>query len=538
MMRRMRSVYVLVMFVVIGVGILFALSAIQRRMNHIREEEELTKTKVLENAPPMVAFTTVALGAFRGLVADWLWLRSRKMKQEGKYFEMVQLGSWIVKLQPEFVDVAAYLAWNMSYNVSVNFTDPEARWRWVQRGIELLRDEALVYNPGESRLYHELGWIYQHKIGLTMDNAHRYYKLQLARKITKVVGDYPPDWEALAAEPRTKKAFRNNIERPETLKKLLQERDLNLEKLEKKFRKDGAFSNQLAQSLKNEGYKEPLERFYRSRWLRQVYRLKPELIAEINSKYGRLDWRLPQAHAVYWATRGREVADKEEVSTKWARMIYQSLQQAFRKGRLVSAESLEYFQTTPNIRIVDAINRAHLETEEKYGEQIVRGGYKNFVIDAVVILYSFGAEEKAKEYLEKGRKEWPDTESFKRPLRRFVLEELVKDIEGRQSQASAAVQSYLVQSCQALAYGDLERASALEDLAEGIWEKWKRSRAAGESAERRMRLPPYKRMKRMAVQLAMERFAPPLKKRLRKAIPEFENFEFAEDEAPVSGDTR
>ena len=35
-------------------------------------------TAIADNAPPVVAFTTVALGSFRGLVADFLWLRSNR----------------------------------------------------------------------------------------------------------------------------------------------------------------------------------------------------------------------------------------------------------------------------------------------------------------------------------------------------------------------------------------------------------------------------------------------------------------------------
>ncbi len=92
-----------------------ALSFVQGKMNAIRYTEKLTDTDPLENAPPAVAFTSVALGGFRGLVADYLWLRSSKMQDEGNYFEMVQLADWIVKLQPRYTTSHAFLAWNMAY---------------------------------------------------------------------------------------------------------------------------------------------------------------------------------------------------------------------------------------------------------------------------------------------------------------------------------------------------------------------------------------------------------------------------------------
>ncbi|NMA46636.1 MAG: hypothetical protein GX945_08745, partial [Lentisphaerae bacterium] len=185
-----------------------ALSAIQGRMNAIRYSERLTDDDPLENAPPLVAFTSVALGGFRGLLADYLWLRSSKMQDEGNYFEMVQLADWIVKLQPRFTGSHAFLAWNMAYNVSVTFTSFEDRWRWVKRGIELIRDEALEYNPGDPELFRQLGWIYQHKLGKDLDDANRYYKTEFAKEMIRLFGDFYGEWDELIKAPENEQKLR------------------------------------------------------------------------------------------------------------------------------------------------------------------------------------------------------------------------------------------------------------------------------------------------------------------------------------------
>src|SRR5437867_11259958 len=112
----------------------------QSRLNLAREQLGLTRLEPLENAPPILAFTTVALGGFRGLIANALWIRATDLQDEDKFFEMVQLADWITKLQPHFVTVWVHQAWNMAYNISVKFSNPYDRWLWVQRGIELLRD--------------------------------------------------------------------------------------------------------------------------------------------------------------------------------------------------------------------------------------------------------------------------------------------------------------------------------------------------------------------------------------------------------------
>src|SRR6476661_1304565 len=159
--------------------LLIGVSRFQNSLNRQRAEPELGLTRGVglgSNAPPVLAFTTVALGGFRGLIANALWIRANDLQQDGKYFEMVQLADWITKLQPDIVTVWVHQAWNMAYNITVKFPDHQDRWIWVKRAIELLRDQAIKYNPKEPLLYRELGWIFQHKMGHYMDDATETYK--------------------------------------------------------------------------------------------------------------------------------------------------------------------------------------------------------------------------------------------------------------------------------------------------------------------------------------------------------------------------
>src|SRR3954470_8239876 len=87
------------------IALIFGASSTQNYLNRQREELGLTRTAVLDNAPPVLMFTTVALGGFRGLIANALWIRMNDLQENGKYFEMVQLADWITKLQPTLVAV-------------------------------------------------------------------------------------------------------------------------------------------------------------------------------------------------------------------------------------------------------------------------------------------------------------------------------------------------------------------------------------------------------------------------------------------------
>src|ERR1043166_726023 len=78
---------------------------IQRQLNRQRTELGLTRIAPLQNAPPILAFTTVALGGFRGLIANALWIRANDLQQDDKFFEQVQLSDWITKLEPTFTQV-------------------------------------------------------------------------------------------------------------------------------------------------------------------------------------------------------------------------------------------------------------------------------------------------------------------------------------------------------------------------------------------------------------------------------------------------
>jgi hypothetical protein len=91
-------------FLLVGLALVLLASAswTQQKLNAARTQMGLTRLAPLENAPPVLAFTTVALGSFRGLIANALWIRATELSDEGKYFEMVQLADWITKLQPHF----------------------------------------------------------------------------------------------------------------------------------------------------------------------------------------------------------------------------------------------------------------------------------------------------------------------------------------------------------------------------------------------------------------------------------------------------
>ena len=193
--------------VLVTIALLGGGSVLSRRLDAQVKEGNLRFTGEIRNAPVLVTFTTVALGSFRGIVADLLWLRAGALQEKRNYFEMVQLARWITDLQPTFSGATAYLAWNMAYNISVTCSNHAERWRWVNEGIRLIRDQALEYNPEDPILYKDLAWIFQHKLGNVLDDANLLYKNRLAIQMTDITGEAEPAWKELAAAPADEKAF-------------------------------------------------------------------------------------------------------------------------------------------------------------------------------------------------------------------------------------------------------------------------------------------------------------------------------------------
>src|SRR5271155_5531171 len=101
--------------VAMAVLLLCVSAQMQSLLNVERADLGLTRLTPLENAPPVLAFTSVALGGFRGLIANMLWIRANDLQNDDKYFEMVQLADWITELEPHFVAVWTVQAWNMAY---------------------------------------------------------------------------------------------------------------------------------------------------------------------------------------------------------------------------------------------------------------------------------------------------------------------------------------------------------------------------------------------------------------------------------------
>ena len=410
------------------------------RLVNVRKDIQLTQADPLENAPPLVAFTTVALGGFRGLVADALWVRLSRLQDEGNYFELVQLADWITKLEPRFPSVWAFHAWNLSYNISVIFDDPEDRWRWVNHGIELLRDEGLKYNPDSAPLLYELSWIFFHKIGGTTDDANLYYKKQWANLMMDQVL-----W--------------------------------NQETDKEQFMTANAH--------------------WRTVQLQSDYKLNPDLMREVDKNFGPFDWRLPQAHAIYWAWLSRKAA-KGYDAVAADRMIFQAMAEAFRQGRLMYNSSKDIFIPSPNLKLLPKVLDAYEKAMREHpDEDTIKTAHQNFLREAILIFSLYHRMADARElFNELSDRYHPD--DVKDGIESFILKNFGAEFQTMsQRDVYAFVEGAFYQSLYWYALGEQQRALGYDQLARLCWRQYVSTRVRPLS-EQQGALPPLQAIRQAA----------------------------------------
>ncbi|RME39284.1 MAG: hypothetical protein D6788_05800 [Planctomycetota bacterium] len=395
---------------VIGAGVLLP------PINAIRKDRQFVIDPEHIGTLPADLALLGKLGTFRALAIDWASIRAERLKEEGKYYEALKLHETICSLAPRFPTVWVYAAWNMAYNISVAQYTPEDRWRWVNKGIKILRDEGIRYNPRSVSLYKELAWIYWHKIGDFLDDHHLDYKRALAVEMEEVLGpppvtltddeyfawfkkivDAPRDLDALIDKDEDVARLVFQLEtlalkpdisllkfvarhiRPELRVRTLQKEQAELDPRDRK-------RMQLITDPENADALDRLLAAVRSRVLRETYKFDLDKMYALMEEYGPLDWRNGFAHALYWSSVGDDVSQgvaniKVADQLNNARFILFALQNLVVRGRMTLWPDFDdafasYIEMTPDTRFIPYLYDAYMRFGKKYfgdDERFVEG---------------------------------------------------------------------------------------------------------------------------------------------------------------------
>jgi hypothetical protein len=441
------------LLLLLAAALLFGSGLMQKVLNRDRERLGLTRVNALDNAPPVLAFTTVALGGFRGLIANALWIRANDLQNDDKFFEAAQLATWITDLEPSFTQVWLFQAWNMAYNISVKFKDFPDRWRWVEHGIELLRDNGLRYNPNDVLIHRELAWFFQHKMGQNLDDANAYYKQQWAAEMAPFFGPHGTNFSDLINPPNAQ-----------------------------------ARTNALV--------------------LRDKYKMDAAFAQKVDAQYGPFDWRLPEAQAIYWGAQGLQKAKEHPDKVKaddlitLRRIIYQSMLQAFHHGRIIDDPFAKTSSLEPNLDLVAKVDDAYqtLMQEDEKNRDHIQKAHRNFLKDAVYFLYENNRVADAAKWYKMLGEKYPDNNilddpnSFPRTLTldEYAVARVQSELgDTSQERITGVIEGLIARSYYELAIGQDDRSVGFKLLARKVYDNYNKKIGKMQSNLERVGLPPF-----------------------------------------------
>ena len=409
---------------------------------------------------PEITLLTILPGGLRAVAVNGLWIRAEKYKQEGRFYDAMQLAELICTLQPSFPTVWSFQSWNMAWNISVATHTPEERWYWVSAGLVLLRDRGIPENPQALELYRDLAWIFFFKMGQTTDEMHMTYKQRWAAQMQRLLGAPP-----YADTPEVIKAFmpiagalldkdihRQGLEKiqsgklQEVLKDpaaaqyalLLVQQGIHIDwsLLDAYNRysiedpaavvrvrrpvlateKDKALSA-LINDPRYAGARAKLLAFVRAQLLWNEYKMDPQWMVHLMEEYGPLDWRQVMPHGLYWVSYGfkvcKDVSLTEIGALNTERVYLNCLRYLTTYGRMTYIQNPKdpeqpFITGFPDWRYIVPAQREHVRAGElaakergtTFADNILKDGHVNYLASAIQLLYAGYRRDEAQYYFD------------------------------------------------------------------------------------------------------------------------------------------
>lgn len=417
----------------------------------------------------------------------------------------------------------------MAYNISVTLKSPEERWRWVRNGYELIRDKGIPLNPTNTQLYRELAWILFHKVGDTMDEWHAYYKLQFALIVEDILGEPPDDFVKpgrVRGDFYRDYDFQSLAHAPQHIETLLKERPDVAAFIEtlKGFEFDASVSGVYLGLLKGlrdgtlqipntpEGMKETrlaalrkfmedsktefarksLEHFWRADRLRSELKLDPARIVELQKGFGvTLDFRLAQAHALYWANMGIEkglethsLVDIHRLNT--TRIEFFCLQKMFYGGRMAMSRQADLGEPPifgPDIRMAPVLFEAYQRDSQEYLREENQAtpisinfmtGFVGFARNAILRYNELGMDDKGREMFDFLRKHYDDP-MYAGGYNKFLEKQFIEDKKNLDLvKATARIENLIRGGLLQYAYDEDDEAALYLNRAKQLYDVYRR----------------------------------------------------------------
>ena len=132
----------------------------------------------------MIEFPILVLGGFRGPLVMGLWIKAEDEKYLRNWWNVKTYHEIIAHLQPNFPSVYVFNAWNLAYNLSVQWHELINKYQWVLDGARY-GQKGIWINPDSPDVMFQLADIYDHKLGRAQPERF-YYRQRFAEDTLRV----------------------------------------------------------------------------------------------------------------------------------------------------------------------------------------------------------------------------------------------------------------------------------------------------------------------------------------------------------------
>lgn len=136
-----------------------------------RVEYDLGETS-LGNVDPASSTMNLVLLGMRGIASSSLWQQANEQQKNKDWANYRATLDSILLLQPYYVKVWNFQAWNLSYNVAAEWDGVADRYYWLKEGIKFMQ-KGIKRNKKHPELYWYEGSFLGEKIG-TADESRQY----------------------------------------------------------------------------------------------------------------------------------------------------------------------------------------------------------------------------------------------------------------------------------------------------------------------------------------------------------------------------
>ena len=404
-----------------------------------------------EDLPPSLALTSIALGPLKGIITSGLLWRAMEKEDKKEYMESYQLSRMITAIQPRYPSIWTFQGFTLSFNVAASYTRPEERWQWILRGIELMRDEGLKYNPDNPEIRHEIMRTISHKIQQTDQNTlfmknewtkmmlkyfdnGDYAELQRLRKAAKTLDELKtrPYLNALAAVAQS-----NGIELYDFKEN---PPELTPNYIGYLFGGKAPSDKQMPvviSAVTNLYY------HYKRVKIEQDLKFDIKRMIEIDEELGPFDWRSHIATALYWGAEDI-FEDYSSGGINYTAMSVGLMIDNFYEGKIIYNPDTDSFIRTTNIQALPTIHHYYDKLLISKNDRKTRKSHDTFITRSIGICYNMNQLQASRE-LFSIYKSFSGEEDL--TFEEFILGSMIKTLKSSTfKETRALIESLLIKS--------------------------------------------------------------------------------------------